>query len=238
MRKVVKIVIIILTLIVLVGYSINALSKHRSFALFGDVVTHAPTEEKVVALTFDDGPGPNADEILSILDEQDVKGTFYLVGEEIEKNKEASRKIVEAGHEVGNHSYTHRRMILKSYSFVEEEIEKTDELIREIGYEGEITFRPPYGRKLVSLPLYLSNHDRPAIMWNLEPDFMPDISDDPEGIANYVAENIEPGSIILLHVMYEHRIPSLESVSKIISSLKDQGYEFVTVSDLLEQKQP
>ncbi|WP_279401417.1 polysaccharide deacetylase family protein [Piscibacillus salipiscarius] len=218
------------------GYGINELSKSRTFQLIGDPVTQIETEDKVVALTFDDGPGPNADEILSILDEHNVKGTFYLVGEAIEQNKEAARNIVDAGHEIGNHSYTHKRMIFKSYSFVEEEIEKTDGLIREIGYEEEITFRPPYGRKLVTLPLYLSNHDRQAIMWNLEPDFMPDISDDPEAIANYVSENIEPGSIVLLHVMYEHRDASLNSVDGMITQLKKKGYKFVTVSELKEKR--
>ncbi|WP_338012424.1 polysaccharide deacetylase family protein [Rhodococcus pyridinivorans] len=78
--------------------------------------------------------------------------TFYVTGSELEQRPELGRAIVEAGHELGNHTATHRRMMLVGSGTVAEEIERTDAAIRETGFDGEITLRPPYGKKLVALP--------------------------------------------------------------------------------------
>ena len=231
-------IIITVTLVLMVGlsYIVNEISKSKKIQLYGDFLTSVETNEKVVALTFDDGPGVNTDKILDILRENDVKGTFYLTGDEIENSMTKGVKIVEAGHEIGNHSFSHKRMVFKSPSFIKDEIEKTDELIRQIGYEGDITFRPPYGRRLLVLPHYLSKNDRDLILWNIEPESYPDIASDSSKMVEHVVDNIVPGSIILLHVMYKSRTESLEAVEGIITSLKEQGYTFVTVSELLERK--
>ncbi|ADU32266.1 polysaccharide deacetylase family protein [Evansella cellulosilytica] len=234
MKKLLIIIMIVALLFIGLAFLLNALSQSRSLQFFGGLVTNVETDEKVVALTFDDGPGVHTDQILHILRENDVKGTFYLTGYEIEEYFEDAKKIVDDDHEIGNHTYSHERMIFKSHAFVKEEIEKTDELIRQIGYEGEITFRPPYGRRLFVLPRYLSSQDKSTILWSLEPESYPEIASDSSKITNYVVENIEPGDIILLHVMYESRIESLNAVEGIIHELKEQGYRFVTVSELLQ----
>ncbi|UTR13057.1 polysaccharide deacetylase family protein [Evansella sp. LMS18] len=234
MKKIIKICSITIIILIAVSYLLNELSQSRTFQFFGGLVTSVETDEKVVALTFDDGPGVNTHEILDILRKHDVKGTFYLTGYEIEKYLDDASKIVDEGHEIGNHSYSHQRMVFKSPSFIKEEIERTDELIRQIGYEGEITFRPPYGRRLVLLPYYLSMQDRDTIFMNLEPESYPEVADDADEIVNHVAEKIKPGSIILLHVMYESRRESLNSVEGVITTLKEEGYTFVTISELLE----
>jgi peptidoglycan-N-acetylglucosamine deacetylase len=93
-----------------------------------------------------------------LLNDHDIKATFFLIGNEIEKNQEEAKAIVNEGHQIGNHTYSHQRMIFKSPLFIKEEIEKTDELIRHGGYKGEIDFRPPNGKKIVGLPYYLSTH--------------------------------------------------------------------------------
>lgn len=234
MKKIIKSTVIVIILLVAVSYLLNELSQSRTFQFFGGLVTSVDTNEKVVALTFDDGPGVNTHEILDILRKHDVKGTFYLTGYEIEKYFDDASKIVQEGHEIGNHSYSHQRMVFKSPSFIKEEIDKTDVLIRQIGYEGEITFRPPFGKRLVLLPYYLSKQDRKTIYMNIEPDSYPEIAAESNEIVKHVVENIRPGSIILLHLMYESRRESLNSVEGIITSLKEQGYTFVTISELLE----
>ncbi|MBM4764781.1 polysaccharide deacetylase family protein [Bacillus sp. B15-48] len=234
MKKIIISSSIVIILLIAVGYLLNELSQSRKFQFFGGLVTSIDTNEKVVALTFDDGPGVNTHEILEILRKHDVKGTFYLTGYEIEKYFDDAEKIVQEGHEIGNHSYSHQRMVFKSPSFIKDEIDKTDELIRQIGYEGEITFRPPFGKRLVLLPYYLSKQDRTTIFMNIEPDSYPEIAADSNEIVNHVVENIKPGSIILLHVMYESRRESLNSVEGIITSLIEEGYTFVTISELLE----
>ncbi|WP_088104177.1 polysaccharide deacetylase family protein [Halalkalibacter urbisdiaboli] len=233
MKKTIISLSIAIILFMGIGYLLNELAKSRTLQLFGGLITSVETNEKVVALTFEDGPGENTYEILNIMKEHDIKATFYLTGNEIVNYFEDAKNIVQDGHEIGNHSYSHQRMVFKSPSFIKEEIEKTDELIRQIGYEGEITFRPPFGKRLVLLPYYLFKQDRDTILWNLEPESYPKIATDSNEIVNHVVENIEPGSIILLHVMYESRIESLISVEGIITSLKEQGYSFLTVSELL-----
>jgi chitin deacetylase len=234
MKKKIIIAIIAIMLTIGIAFSLFQISKSRSFQFFGGLVTKVETKEKVVALTFDDGPGVNTDQILNILRKHNVKGTFFLTGKEIEKDLEAAEKIVIEGHEVGNHTYSHERMVLKSPSFIRNEIEKTDELIRKIGYEGDIHVRPPYGKRLLYLPYYLSKHNRKTIFWNIEPETVLEVNSNSDTIANYVVGSTKPGSIILLHVMYESRKESLESVEKIIVSLHEQGYTFTTVSDLLK----
>ena len=144
-----------------------------------------------------------------------------------------AKKIVSAGHELGNHTYSHERMLLVSPSFVKQEIESTDKLIRDAGYQGEILFRPPYGKKLFSLPYYLSKTGRKSITWDIEPDSFPEIANDSDKIVKYVLAKTQPGSIIILHVMYPSRKTSMQAVSKIVDGLKAQGYSFKTVSELL-----
>lgn len=205
-----------------------------TFQFFGVIVPRVNTSEKVVALTFDDGPTTSGThEILRVLHEMNVKATFFVVGAELERNMEAGRMIVAAGHELGNHSYSHTRMILVTPSFVRQEIEKTDRLIREVGYSQEINFRPPYGKKLLTLPYYLSKTGRKTIMWDVEPDSHPQIANDPRRIVEAVRSRVRPGSIILLHVMYPSRKQSLKAVQGIIESLEQEGYRFATVSELL-----
>lgn len=234
MKRIIILISIALVFLVGIGYLLNEVSKSRTFQFFGGLITSVETNEKVVALTFDDGPGANTDKILDILNKHDVKGTFYLTGNEITNFFNDGVTIVQAGHEIGNHSYSHERMVFKSPSFIRDEIERTDELIRQIGYEGEITFRPPYGKRLLFLPYYLSKNERNTVLWNIEPETYPEIASDADNIVNHVVDNIVPGSIILLHVMYESRMESLNAVEGIVITLKEQGYTFVTVSELLE----
>jgi peptidoglycan-N-acetylglucosamine deacetylase len=234
MKKMLIIALISIVILFAIAYGLLKISGSRDFQFYGGIVTKAETTEKVVALTFDDGPTDNTDEILSILKEENVKATFFVTGREIEENFEEAKKLAEAGHEIGNHSYSHKRMVLKIPSFIKNEIEITDELIRKAGYEGTIQFRPPNGKKLIVLPRYLDKHDRKTILWNMEPDSYPEIASDSEKIVMHVNENIEPGSIILLHVMYDSREESMKSVKGIITELKAKGYKFQTVSEMLE----
>ncbi|MCA1010620.1 polysaccharide deacetylase family protein [Halobacillus halophilus] len=218
------------TLIVfLLLFGTYKLMNSRTFQLFGGLTYKVETNQKVVALTFDDGPTENADHILALLNEKDIKATFFLIGNEIESNHEEAKKIVKEGHQIGNHSYSHQRMIFKSPSFIQKEIEKTDELIRNIGYKGEIDFRPPNGKKIAALPYYLSKHNKDTITWNIEPDTL---FTDPDDKMEYVKEKVTPGSIILLHPMYDKTGEDIIALEGIIDSLLNKGYKFVTVNEL------
>jgi len=232
MKKLVCFSIVILVVVSAAG--LWRISNSRTFQFFGEIVPRVKTSRKIVALTFDDGPtSEGTGQILTILSEEHVKATFFVIGGELEQNLEEGKKIVAAGHELGNHSYSHVRMLLVTPSFVRDEIERTDQLIRNTGYQGEILFRPPYGKKLFTLPYYLSRTGRKTITWDIEPDSYPEIAADAERIANYVEAAVRPGSIIILHVMYPNRRESLKSVKRIVERLRAEGYEFKTVSELI-----
>lgn len=228
------IAIVVITIVVCtVGVALYSIANSESFQLAGVIVPRVNTDKKIVALTFDDGPNEHTDEIIKVLYEEQVPATFYLVGNEIEKHGVEAEKIVNAGHEIGNHSYSHQRMVFKSPQFIEEEVKVTNTLIRSLGYEGEITFRPPYGKKLLALPLYLQRTKQRTVTWDVEP--LKALGDDvsSQQITDYVLRVTKPGSIILIHPWYGQSNASRESISEIIQGLKQQGYTFVRVSDLL-----
>ncbi len=217
---------------VLIG--VHFFSKSRTTQLFGGIIARVETERPVVALTFDDGPSVRfTPDVLTILRERGVKATFFLTGKETEENLPQARMIVSEGHQLGNHSYTHSNMMFMGPARIREEIERTDAAIRAAGYEGEIMFRPPYGKKLLTLPWYLSRHDRKAIMWDVEPESFPDVADDAAALASHVIEQTRNGSIIIMHVMYRSREVSRQALPLIIDGLRQRGFEFVTVAQLL-----
>ncbi|MBD0415937.1 polysaccharide deacetylase family protein [Oryzicola mucosus] len=215
-------------------YGLFQLSKARSFQLFGRLVDRVDTQSPVIALTFDDGPTPKYTEpVLELLREKNVKATFFLTGKETEENPIQARAILTAGHQIGNHTYSHPNLTLALPATISDEIERTDAAIRATGYEGEIVFRPPYGKKLFTLPWYLSQHDRTTVMWDVEPESYPDIANDPEAMTQHVLSKARNGSIVIMHVMYKSREATRQALPNIIDGLRERGFRFVTVSELM-----
>ena len=210
------------------------LMNSRTFQVAGRLVSHGETADRVVALTFDDGPSSAyVDEVLADLERYDAKGTFFVIGETARKDPAALRKLLAAGEQIGNHSYTHRRLVGVSVDAVAAEVERADEVIRAAGYRGEILFRPPYCKKLVSEPYYLATHDRTSVTWDLEPDSMGALAGDAGAMTDQVVGNVHPGSIILLHPWSREGEATRAALPLILQALAAKGYRFVTVSELL-----
>lgn len=227
---------IVCTLVVFTLSTVAAwqMARSRSFQLVGNLVQRVATDQPFVALTFDDGPTATyTPEILSALADHDVKATFFLTGREIVANPEAAQSIQDAGHEIGNHTWSHKRLVLVDTKTIAEEIERTDDAIRNLGRQGEILFRPPYGYKFVNLPLYLSRTQRTTIMWDVEPESYEAVAADSTLLAEHVIEHARPGSIIILHAMYESRQTTRDALPAIIDGLRERGFEFATVTELL-----
>lgn len=205
----------------------------RDFQLFGSIVSRVDTDKKIVALTFDDGPSERTPQVLAALEKLDVKCTFFLNGKQMEENMDLARAIAQAGHQIGNHTYSHDRMIFKSAQAINFELDRTSELIREAGYDGEIVFRPPGCKKLIMLPLALDSRNMLTVTWDVEPETYVDETKGAQGLADYALDNARSGSVILLHVMYGRAETSLEAVPLIVEGLRAKGYEFVTVGELL-----
>ncbi len=230
--------IIGITLLIVFLVFVIKLINSSNYQLIGDIVPRVQTSEKVIALTFDDGPVPGKTEaILAILKNNNVKATFYLIGNEVEKYPEQTRQIINAGHELGNHSYSHFPMIFVSPAFIAQEIEKTDTLFRALGYVEKTTFRPPYGDKFFYLPKYLHDNHRTTVTWDVAPDDEPAVARNADNIKLYTLARVKPGSIIILHPMYDHKAPSLNAIEPIIKELQTKGYSFVTISELLKYRQ-
>jgi chitin deacetylase len=119
------------------------------------------------------------------------------------------------------------------YKTISREIELTDQAIRTTGYDGPITFRPPYGHKYLGLPYYLASHKRESVLWSLNPD---DIFTKAEDMSRYIEDNVQPGDIIILHIMEDHRSEQRKALKQFLPALEQQGYRFVTVSELLSSR--
>lgn len=237
MKRVLRVFVVAMALLAGLIWTGHRISRLDDFQLFGTLITHVETDQPVVALTFDDGPTDWAHEVAATLSEHDVHATFFVTGREANKNPEALAALIGAGHEIGNHSYSHPRMIFMPMARVAREIEDTDAILRASGYDGPIQFRPPFGKKLVTLPLYLERHNRASIMWSLEPEYKPEPTDDPAEIARRTIEAARPGDIILLHPMYNSRAATRAALPEIITGLRGRGFDFVTVSELLSQEE-
>lgn len=227
----------IVAVVVVLGATLaglRQLARSRTVQLFGSIVPRVETAERRVALTFDDGPArPVGDSILTLLGARGVRATFFVTGNELAMAPELGSRLVAAGHELGNHTYHHKRMVLRSPRFVRTELERTDSLIRSAGQGGPIYFRPPFGYKLLILPWYLARKGRTTVTWDVEPDSYQTVAATSEGIVRHVLERIRPGSIILLHIWYPSRGTSLGAVGPLIDSLRARGYEVGPVRDLL-----
>ncbi|WP_290062257.1 polysaccharide deacetylase family protein [Amycolatopsis solani] len=231
-RKWTIVVASVLVVVLGAAFTLFEVSKSRTFQFFGTLVNRVETDEKIVALTFDDGPDPAGTQaILDTLRRRQVPATFFLIGRDIAAHPDLARAIAAAGHEIGNHSFSHDRMIGVTPAWVADEVEATDALIRATGYPGEIHFRPPNGKKLFALPHYLASHDRTTITWDVEPDS--DGTPDAASVEQAAVDQVRPGSIVLLHAMYAARGQTRQAIGPIVDRLKQRGYRFVTVSQLL-----
>jgi peptidoglycan-N-acetylglucosamine deacetylase len=230
-----KTIFILLVTALVTSFATWRISKARCFQLVGDLTCRVETKEKIVALTFDDGPteiGVGA--VLAELEPRGIKATFFLIGKHMEANPGLAKRLVEAGHEVGNHSFTHTRMIGKWPSTYDQEVQKTDQILRAEGVENPTLFRPPFGRRLIGLPMAVERAGYRTIMW--------DIADDadnfpvPRYYANEILRHVRPGSIILMHPMYRHRQSQTarDALPIILDALKAKGYRVVPVGELLK----
>ena len=185
-------------------------------------------DKKVVALTFDDGPSKYTEKILDILKKYDACATFFVVGNKVEFYSDQLKRMLKEGSEIGNHSYSHKWLNRLTKEEFQEEINKTQKAIKkETGFTPKL-FRPTYGGYSDKLKTYT---DLTFVLWTV------DSSDwkvkNTEKILNNILPNIQDGSIILMHDNHSYAVKALDDV---IKKLKEEGYQFVTVSELLEIK--
>jgi peptidoglycan-N-acetylglucosamine deacetylase len=193
------------------------------------------TDKKVIALTFDDGPWPEGTpKILDILKRNNIKGTFFVVGQMLKRYPELGRQIVADGHIIGNHTWHHwyHHFSPQAAAF---EIETTSDLIYKTTGVKTTLFRPPGGMMHNGLVNYAKNKNYTNVMWSADSiDYSrPAV---PRLVKN-VMRNSEPGGIVLMHDGGGNRTRTIQALPQIISTFKKQGYRFVTVPELLEMEE-
>jgi peptidoglycan-N-acetylglucosamine deacetylase len=202
----------------------------------GIVFVRGQGDANRVALTFDDGPDPDYTPlILDVLKEYDVPATFFLMGARAAMNPELTKRIDSEGHEIANHTYWHPDLVEEGeVDILVEEVNRTEDTLADIlGYRTRL-FRAPYGFLYEELVEELDNLNYSVIAWDVDSLDWEDLT--PEEISENVLPIVVPGSIILMHdggSPETDRTQTAESLRIIIPELQEQGYEFVTVSELL-----
>ena len=221
--------------LLLVGvFTLFEISRARCFSLVGEAICHVDTNEPLVALTFDDGPTPDGVALAeAALRPSNGHATFFAIGGAIPGHEGLIRRLLADGHEVGNHSFSHVRMAMHSSAFYEDEIMRTDALLRGAGVPAPSLFRPPYGKKLIGLPLALARHHYRMIMWDVED---PLDAETPQAYADAVVREARPGSIILMHIMYSGNAIARAALPLVVRGLAARGLRIVTVGELLRRR--
>ncbi|MGV9981458.1 polysaccharide deacetylase family protein [Micromonospora wenchangensis] len=197
------------------------------------VVWHAPTTRRLVALTFDDGPLPRwTPTVLDTLDTHAVPATFFLVGERVRRHAGLIRGRL-ARHEVGNHSWRHRDLARLAAADVHDDLRRSHEAIADVTGTPPRLLRPPYGHLGGGVLHAAVRLDYRVVLWSLQM-VEGEYPDDPAGHARRIVSDVVPGTILLAHdAGPENRQVALRGLAAMITGLRARGYTFVTVSELL-----
>ncbi|WP_029271419.1 polysaccharide deacetylase family protein [Flavobacterium sp. KJJ] len=188
--------------------------------------------EKKIALTFDDGPSIYTLEVLELLKKYNVKATFFCIGKNIEKHPEILQKVIDDGHLVGNHSYSHSKFFdFYTEAAIIEELEKTDALLEKFTSKKINFFRPPYGVTTPSIGRALKITGHNVIGWNIRS--LDGGTKNQELIFNRIIKRVCPGGIVLLHDTASHSVLVLE---QFLQFLQQNNYKVISVEELLNLK--
>lgn len=205
--------------------------------VYGTVFSAGQPSQKVVALTFDDGPyPPYTDQVLDILKENNVHATFFVVGKNAAKHPDLIRRINAEGHQLGNHTYNHIDLLKADRKLIEREVDSTNNVIRDIIGQFPHVVRPPHGFRDPVVMEVMAERGFKVVEWSV-------VSRDwtkpgVEAIVNRTVSKVKNGSVILLHdgdgvASADSRAQTVEATRHIIQQLTAQGYKFVTVDEIL-----
>ena len=229
-----KLIIILLT-IYFISISVCVIAEtlpSQQAEMFPDnFFIRGDTSQKEIALTFDDGPDmKNTPKILDILKEKEIKATFFLLGKNIKKHPEITQRISQEGHQLANHSWSHKNFsYLKDDYILKEEIKPTSEIIEKLTGEYPKVLRPPYGIINNSTIQMLKEKDWIIVNWSIDSN---DWQLSQKQIINIIKANHHYGGVILMHSREDNK-NTVESLPEIIRILKGKEYNFVTVNQLI-----
>jgi len=210
-------------------------SVSRSSQLFGPSVYRGPGRRKSIALTFDDGPSEGTQDLLDYLASENVWGTFFQCGMNVRRLPHIAGKVAACGHQIGNHTYSHPKLPFKSREFIDYEFSEAQRIISFETGIAPMILRAPYGFRWVGMREVQRKLALLDVMWTV---IGYDWRWDAPRIFEHVLAHVSPGGIICLHdgrgVERNPNIgETLRAVRKIVPALRDRGYAFEVISDLM-----
>jgi len=209
--------------------------RGRSASIFGRSRWRGPRTRPAIALTYDDGPSESTPAILDILARHRIPATFFQCGANVDRLPAVARQVAAAGHEIGNHSYSHPLLCFRSREFIYDELRRAQESI--VTHTGAVPawFRAPFGVRWFGLDAVQRRGGLTGVMWTV---IGYDWSRTADAVVDRVARRVSNGAIICLHDGRELRAnpdiaPTVEAVRRLVPMLLDRGYTFETVSRLL-----
>jgi peptidoglycan/xylan/chitin deacetylase (PgdA/CDA1 family)/GT2 family glycosyltransferase len=212
--------------------------------IFGPALAIARVDQRVIALTFDDGPSPCTPEVLGILSRYRVPGTFFLIGRNIKRHPDMPARIVAAGSAIGNHSDSHSLLVSVGLpSLIGRELAEAASLIQDAAQVTTALFRPPRGLRTPWMIHSVRNRGYTVVTWSIQAKDWTNPRPRPEVIARRIVQQAKPGGIILLHDGHgtcadpqaQNMVAALPTI---IEQLQAQGYRFVTVPELIRMQKP
>lgn len=187
-----------------------------------------PGEGKTLNLTYDDGPNPHTTErLVNLLDKEGIKATFFFIGENIARHPELVKLVFDAGHTVGNHSYSHPFMPGLSRARMAVEIDRTNDLIESIIGEKAHLFRPPYGIIDARGAKLLETRRMSPVYWGAVTQDWRNIGAD--AVVNHIMKRLPAAQLIVMHEGHDIADQCLEATETIISRVKEMGYHFASI---------
>jgi peptidoglycan-N-acetylglucosamine deacetylase len=234
--KTLKIARLLMEFILIAGI-IYLIVQRSGFTMkwFG-VLHRVPTDKKIVALTYDDGPNVEfTPKLLKVLAKYHAKATFFMIGNLMEKHPDIVKEVVAQGHLIGNHTYSHPHDIeLCTDAQIAYELDRCGQIIEDMTGKQPHLFRPPLGLADGRIITLAEDRGYTTVLWSVCADHHD--APTPESMANRVIRRVRPGSIILAHDgRFETRWRDVVATEIIIKALKKRGYRFVTVEELINE---
>ena len=225
-------IIIPLAIVYLVLLVVESVRINSGFYL--EALCRGNTKEKIVALTFDDGPDEiYTPRILEILEKHQIPACFFIIGKKAEERENILRLAISKGHIIGNHSYGHHFFFdFFGRKKMERDLVKTENIIKDVTGKKQLLFRPPYGVTNPTLAKVVKNRRYKVIGWSVK-SFDTTIKS-ADKITERVLKGLQPGAVILMH---DDREITLKVLEKVIIKIKEHGYRFVGLEEMMENRQ-
>jgi len=236
------ITVIFIFILLILGIALFCVFFDEAVLVRKGAIFHFIRYDKVVALTFDDGPSCVwTPKILDELKKAGIKATFFMLGEHVAKYAQIARRVAEEGHEIGNHTYDHHVLIYYKLEELEKEIKDTERIIQKATGKTTRYFRPPKAWLTAREKKKIEELGYKIVLWSLNSKDW--VTFDDKYIVKYILRNIRPGDIILFHdsggvfsIEGGDRHETVRTIPLLVEALAKKGYRFVTLTELLDKE--